>query len=85
MESNEVYSLLTNVSEEEGFENLNISDLSPNLGPNFHNQVKNHLVFLKNINYRCQLRIDILESVFFLLIIFKSIFSFGLWFSLWFF
>ena len=44
MERNEQYNLLTNVSEEEGHENLNISDLSPDLGPNFHNQVENHLV-----------------------------------------
>ena len=44
MERNEQYSLLTNVSEEEGHENLNISDLSPDLGPNFHNKVETHFV-----------------------------------------
>ncbi len=44
MERNEQYSLLTNVSLEDGHENLNISTLSPDLGPNFHNQVENSLV-----------------------------------------
>ena len=39
MGQNEHLSLFTNISEDEGHGNLSISNLSPDLGPDFNNQV----------------------------------------------
>ena len=52
MGQKEHLSLFTNISEDEGHGNLSISNLSPDLGPDFNNQVCNALLiclFLTNI------------------------------------
>ena len=77
MGQNEHSSVFTNISEDEGHGNLSISNLSPDLGPDFNNQVctANLFVFDKYLSPQTMWQQHVKLKCF----------SFGLWSSLWFF